>query len=762
MNGATSYIKHLFLTSVFASIFSAQTLAHAQVVHDPQFPPTGGMWMPSQIPKLEGVLKKLGLEVDPADLSDPTSNTLNAIVSLGGCSGSFISKLGLIVTNWHCVVGYLNYMTGVDKQEGKNHTDHVKNGFFAPTSKDERYAGPQSRVFITSEIIDVTEKITQGLPSPDQPMVRHLEIEKRQKALLKEAEESAPNTKAELKNQFRGEKYFLTKKLELKDLRVVYAPPEAIGFFGGDEKNWEFPRHVGDFALLRVYKGEGSNVEHNAQNTPFVPKNILKIASKPTLPNDLVLVAGYPGRTNRLSTAAESIDEINETIPATISFMSDMKKLFDTLAARSEELRKKTKSAIFSIENTLKKQSEALQILGKINYLEDKKKLQDDLTAWMQSDPALVAQYGQSLEKMEAIRQKYKAGLERRSAISRVFDRSFNPLFSSAMVIVRVAKEREKPDAERLTEYQEREWKDLKDRLKGYQPTYDREIPLDYMSYIIPKVLKTGDAPSFISDAFDLAAIAADPAQLRVQTNALIEGSQLENVEKRLEAFENLTWEAAKSSEDKLIRFAANAVTAMEEIEVNSKSAAAENIYTKDYAQVLRLFLKSRGQEMAPDANSSLRVTFGQVKGYSSAKYQRNIPAFTNLRDLFEKELKWGKKDFELPTEWMRAYEKAKVEGYGPYADPIYSELPLNFVANVDTTGGNSGSAALNGRGELIGLLFDGNSESLYGDYKFDAKVRSALVDIRYMLWTLDEIVNAQDLLVEVGAKEAPAVPAAP
>ncbi len=746
-------MKSVLNRSFLLSILFLSQVGFAQEQNDPQFPPTGGMWMPNQIPELEPVLKKLGLEINPKELSDPTSNTLNAIVSLGGCSGSFISKEGLIVTNWHCVQGYLSYITAKDNAAGIN-SDFVKTGFYAATKDKERYAGPNSRVFITTEITDVTEKITQGLLEIQDPLARANELESRQKALVKEAEASAPNTKADVKGFFRGEKYFLTKKLELKDLRVVYAPPEAIGFFGGDEKNWEFPRHVGDFALLRVYKGEGTAIDPAPENTPYIPKNIIKMATAPTLPGDLVLVSGYPGLTNRLSTYAESQDEFGEFVPALIEYLGDMQKIFVTLSEQSESLRTKTESARFGIANTFKNKSEALIAQEKIGYLPGKEKLQADLTAWIQSDPALVVQYGTSLEKMEAIRQKYKAGWQKRNNIARVFHPLTNPLFRSALVLARLANEKQKPDALRRPEYQEREWKRLKDEMTQSQTTYDRAISLEVLNYLLPKLIAETEVPAFVAQSFDLAAIAADPAQIKSQANTLIENSELEAVEKRLELFESLTWEQATASQDPLLRLAVLAVGDADAIEDLGKRASAENIYTTEYVKALRDFLKTRGQVVAPDANSSLRVTFGQVQGYYSERHKREIPAFTNLRDLVEKELKWGKKDFELPLEWMRAYESAKTEGYGKYADPIYSELPLNFVANVDTTGGNSGSAALNGRGELIGLLFDGNSESLYSDYKFDAKVRSILVDLRYLQWTLDKVVGADALLIEMGVKQ--------
>jgi hypothetical protein len=172
---------------------------------------------------------------------------------------------------------------------------------------------------------------------------------------------------------------------------------------------------------------------------------------------------------------------------------------------------------------------------------------------------------------------------------------------------------------------------------------------------------------------------------------------------------------------------------------------------------VLRDFLKSRQQLMAPDANSTLRITFGQVGGYEKQEgdHLKRVPAFTNMRQLIEDEHQPGKKEFEVPARWLAAYERAKEHGFGPYGERFFGNLPLNFLANVDTTGGNSGSAALNAKGELVGLLFDGNTDSLYGDYVFDAGVRSILLDVRYALWVLDEIEGLTDLLKEMGIEPA-------
>lgn len=746
----------------------------AQERSDADFPPTGGMWLPSQMPQLEDRLRDLGLEIDPQELADPTSNTLNAIVSLDGCSGSFVSKDGLIITNHHCVESYLSYMTEQDKAALKEQNakraeeglppieadiDYMRDGYDYRKG-GERFTGPESRVFITFEQTDITERMTAGLEEIADPLERYNELETREKAVLKEAE-SDPSIRAEVRSFFRGEQFILIRKRQLKDLRMVYAPPKAVGYFGGDERNWEFPRHVGDFAFLRVYTGpNGESAEHANANKPYQAKNTVPVAhGGPGLePGDLVMVAGYPGRTNRATTFAEAQDTVGRTMPFNVEYLGNLRDVFRELESRNETLATKTQPPLFGIENYLKNNREALAILDGIGYLAKKEQLEKDLVAWTKEDPARAEKYAPVLERMDAIQKRYEEGWKKRVFTRGLFHGYFNGILNAAMTIVRTAKEKEKPDAERLPSYQEREYDNLRDGLRQMQGTFAPEIAVEVSTHFLKRLLEVeGEHPAFVKALLGEEIMASiDEAEIRAKMATLLNETSLADPETRLDLFQHAAFDDLKANPDPLIQLAISAEPTILANEEHSKRQAGEMLLVSPlYIEVLRDFLKSRDQLMAPDANSTLRVTFGKVGGYEKRDGDdiKRVPAFTNMRQLAEDEHQPGRKDFELPPRWLSAYERARTNGYGPYGDAFYGQLPLNYLANLDTTGGNSGSAALNAKGELVGLLFDGNTDSLYGDYVFDANVRSILLDIRYALWVLDEIEGLDALLKEMGVK---------
>ena len=735
------------------------------------FPPTGGMWLPAQIPKLADRLKSMGLEIDPSELADPTSDTLEAIVSLGGCSGSFVSKSGLIITNHHCVGSYLSFITEQDKAAVAEQNKVRKEQGLAPINVDidyirdgydyrkggERFTGPTSRIFITFEQTDITERMTKGLRDIKDPLERYKELERREKEILREAEDS-PDVRAEVRNFFRGETFLLVRKRKLKDLRLVYAPPKAVGYFGGDERNWEFPRHVGDFAFLRVYTGpDGESADHAAENIPYKPANIVPVAhgDNGLEPDDLILVAGYPGRTGRATTFAEAKYTVGRSMPDAVDYLQQARKVFRELESRNSVLATKTQKPLFGIENYLKNNREALQILESIGYLRLKQQFESDLLSWVRSDSDRRKKYAPVVEKMDEITSRYQEGTQKRRFTSALFSGYFNGLLGSALSIVRVAKEKELPDADRLPGFQERDYERLRDGLQQMQSTYAREIAVEVSTHFVKRLLDAkGDNPAFVDP---LLGNRRSESEIRALFESMLEKTALEDPTQRLQLFDNASYNQLVSSNDPLIRFAVKAEHDILAYEEHTKAEQGEMLlHAPLYVEVLRDFLESRGQLMAPDANSTLRITFGQVGGYSKKLDDgstKHVPAFTNMRQLIEDEHQPGKRDFEVPARWISAYERAKSHGFGPYGERYFGNLPLNYLANVDTTGGNSGSAALNARGELVGLLFDGNTDSLYGDYVFDDGVRSILLDVRYALWVLDEVEGMGELLREICVK---------
>ena len=737
-----------------------------------RFPPTGCMWLPGQMPALEDTLRELGLEIDPRELADPTSNTLNAIVSLDGCSGSFVSKKGLIITNHHCVESYLSYMTEQDKEALKEmnakraelglppieaNIDYMRNGYDYREG-GERFTGPESRVFITFEQTDVTERMKAGLEGIEDPLERYQELEDREKAIIKEAE-TDPSIRAEVRSFFRAERFILIRKRQLKDLRMVYAPPKAVGYFGGDERNWEFPRHVGDFAFLRVYTGpDGESADHAEENIAYEPENTLPVAhGGPGLePGDLVMVAGYPGRTNRATTFSEARDLAGRVMPFNVEYLGHLRDVFRELEGRNEELATKTQPPLFGIENYLKNNREALKILEDIGYLDKKEQLEEALLTWTRADADRAEKYAPILAAMDEIQARYEEGWKQRIFKRGLFHGYFNGIFNAAMTLVRVAKEKEKPDAERLPAYQEREYENIGDTLRQMQGLYAREIAVEVSTHFLLRLLQTeGETPEFVTHLLGESLVAnPDEERIRQRMQSILDATTLESAETRFKLFEEASYEDLRASADPLIQLAVDAEGQVLEDEEHSKALAGEMLLVAPlYIEVLRDFLQNRGQLMAPDANSTLRITFGEVGGYEKEEEEglKRVPAFTNLRQLVEDEHQPDKKDFELPPSWLAAFERAQATGYGPYGERFYGNLPLNFLANLDTTGGNSGSAALNAHGELVGLLFDGNTDSLYGDYVFDANVRSILLDIRYALWVLDEIEGLTEILEEMG-----------
>src|SRR6188768_3960010 len=265
----------------------------------PAFENHGGMWLPSQMPEHATELSKLGLAIDPALLSDPKSSLLSAIVNLSGCSASFVSKDGLVVTNHHCATGALQHNSSPKE-------NLLQAGMLAQTRAEERSSGPSARLRVLSKMTEVTERISPQLEKVSDPLARELEFERLEKELVAGCESQRPGVRCALVGMYAGLRYFLLESLELRDIRIVYAPAEGIGNFGGEVDNWRWPRHDGDVAFFRAYVGkDGLPADYSPDNVPYQPPAFLQLASTPLAEGDLVFVAGYPGHTSLLASAAE-------------------------------------------------------------------------------------------------------------------------------------------------------------------------------------------------------------------------------------------------------------------------------------------------------------------------------------------------------------------------------------------------------------------------------------------------------------------------
>ena len=298
----------------------------------------GGMWMPRQLAQHAETLRSLGLQIEPTKLADPMSAPLAAIVSLGGCSASFVSPDGLIITNHHCVQGALQY-------HSKPEANLVETGFLAKTRAEEKNNGPTARVYVTQQLSDVTAKVLTGTDKITDDKARHDAIETKQKELIAACEKDRPDVRCQIASFFGGAEFQQIEMLQIRDVRLVYAPHSGVGWFGGDEDNWMWPRHTGDYSFYRAYVGkDGNPADYSADNVPFKPKHFLKVATGHLKSGDMVMVAGYPGRTYRHRTSAEVEDAVQWSYPKRIA-------MYEQYLAKLAEVSKLDKDAAIKAQN---------------------------------------------------------------------------------------------------------------------------------------------------------------------------------------------------------------------------------------------------------------------------------------------------------------------------------------------------------------------------------------------------------------------------
>jgi hypothetical protein len=428
----------------------------------------GGMWVPSQLASQHGALKSAGFDLDPKVLTDPTAAPLGAVVSLKGCSASFVSADGLIVTNHHCVSSMLQFISTPEQDFGKS-------GYHAKTRADEKWTGQTSRVFVTQSFKDVTTEVRSGIETLPNDAARYDKLEEREKTIVSACEKGRPEIRCTLKSYFGGAQYLLIEQLELRDVRIVYAPPETVGDFGGEVDNWRWPRHGGDFAFLRAYVNTDQKpADHAETNVPYKPPHYLRMASKPLSAGDFVMAAGYPGKTNRLLTAIEVRETLDWAYPKKIATLEQSLAALDALAKKQPKLEVKMQPTVGYFGNGLTRTRGLSEGLGKGGIAAQREKEDASLATWIDADPQRKKAFGDVMSKIASVLDERKKTREEDRALGLMLSNA--DMFSAAMTIVRMAEERDKPDAARDPEFQERNWKRLEQRLARMTSSYDRAI----------------------------------------------------------------------------------------------------------------------------------------------------------------------------------------------------------------------------------------------------------------------------------------------
>ena len=684
-----------------------------------------GMWLPSQTPEIAAQLKAAGLVIPAADLADLSKAPMNAIVSLGGCSGSFVSPQGLVATNHHCVRGSIQY----NSKPGQN---YLTDGFLAAGLSDEVAAAPGSRIFVIEDLRDVTIAMNKKVTGRLSGLARYEMMEKNRKALIAACEKQ-PNRRCDVRAYYGGATYFLQQQLEIKDVRLVYAPAGGIGNFGGETDNWQWPRHTGDFGFYRAYVApDGSSVPFAAGNVPYKPKSWLKIAPEGLSEGDFVMLAGFPGTTDRLRTAGEGVFYYDTFYPLQQRLLAEYSDQINRATAGDEDATIKYAAALQGADNYKKNLLGKMAGADAVRLDTRKAALEKSYRDWIAADAGRsnYAASATSLDLLTAEANDATATNAKAALLNRA------QLLSAARTLYRWSQERAKPDAEREPGYQDRDLLPITERLKQierrYAPAVDRAL---FEAALTEYRTLPADKRN--------AAFEARLGQIGI--DRLYADTKLGDTAQRLAWLDKPSAEFAGSS-DPFIQLAVVMSPGDLADEVKAKDRAGRVQQARsDYMRGMLAWAKATGKPIYPDANGSLRVTYGKVAGRT--RDGQIWTPFTTAEGMAEKHTGTG--EFDAPD---KAVALVAARDYGRYAARGLGTLPVNYLTTVDITGGNSGSATLNAKGEFVGLAFDGTLDSVISDWWFDpAMVRTIHVDSRYMLWTMDKVDGAQRLLAEMG-----------
>jgi len=710
---------HILLTKLVLPIalMGAFTVAHADE----------GQWQPYQLPQLKAELKRVGIEIPAEKLADLSKHPMSAIVSLGGCSASFVSDSGLVVTNHHCAYG------AIQRNSTPEH-NYITNGFLAKTRAEELPGGPNSLVYVTDKVENVSDRVLKGLTADMTGRARHEAVEKRIKDLIAECE-TDKMYRCSVPAFHRGLEYYRIRQMMIRDVRLVYAPSDKIGNFGGDIDNYEWPRHTGDYSFLRAYVGkDGRPADPSPDNVPYKSKDFLVVSAEGIKAGDGILLAGYPGRTSRYKLPAEIREARDSAFPLKVAeLQADLAVMADATAG-DEAAAVRYASVVKSINNVLKKTQGLLDGFARKDIAAIKDVQDAEFRAWYAKQPNVS---NTMLAELDAAIANDMALSDEEFAWSVATN---SDLLKSARTLYRLAQEQQKPDAERESGYQQRDLAFIKARLARLEQSYVNKVDQARFEAGLKRYAQ------LVAKSHPQGLDALLPAPTAVA--ALYQQTQLADTAKRLASM-GKDVAAMQQSDDAFIQLAIKLQPVAQALEERRKEIDGnlERVIPQ-YMQAVIAWKKSQGKPVYPDANSTLRVTYGTVAPYSPRDGITKGP-FTTVEGIVEKVT--GKAPFEAPQALIDAVKEKR---YGQFRDPVLGTVPVNFLTSADTTGGNSGSAVMNKRGELIGLNFDSTYESITKDWYFDTAITRAIhLDIRYMLWVMKEVDHADNLLKEMTIK---------
>ena len=697
-----------------------------------------GMWLVNLLDKqLYELMANKGLKLKPGEIYNVEGGALtDAIVAIDGgmCSGSIISPKGLMITNHHCAYGDIHSLSTPEK-------NYLEDGFWAMNMSDEVPIKGKSVTFLRS-VMDVTDIVTKIIDSLDAAGPRGLFFMNRVSGIIEKRFESSPYEKG-LSSMWRGSKYYLYFFETFSDVRLVGAPPVSIGSFGGETDNWGWPQHKGDFAMYRVYaSADGKPAEYSAENVPMEAKRFLTVSAKGVKEDDFTMVIGYPGRTNRYISSfelREKFEILNPVISGVRRAKLDVwKKYMDA----SDETRLIYSDKYFGISNYTDYAKWENLCVDRFNVIEELEGREKLLQEWIMSDSKRAEKYGKMLGNLREayavkaditkVREYFRESMVRGAELVGLGQR-FQGLISS---LTRAKKEEFTLEDKEISNFKDIALKTLNE----LDPAADRELFKVMVKYYLNEV-----PTSFYDEAFVnlLARFNGNSDKL---VDFVYDNSILTSKE-RLDDFFNQKRAISDIAADPIIDVVKTIGVRQYNAMEDSLLKAAELDPSKDRGDYVRAMYEmqlEKGVNVYPDANSTMRLTFGEIGGIKAkdAVYYHYLTTSTGILE------KQNPNDYEfkIKPDLKAALEKGDWGRWG-----TNGVLYVNFLSDNDITGGNSGSAVMNGNGELIGLAFDGNRESMAGDvYYVEGYCKSVCVDIRYVLWVIDKYAGAGHLINEM------------
>jgi hypothetical protein len=690
-----------------------------------------GMFPMSELPNLD--LKARGIELTADQLFNPNQvSVVDGICRVNGCTGSFVSAEGLIITNHHCA------FDAIQKASTKER-DLLANGFIAK-SRQEEISAPDYQVRITENYRDISTEVLAAVQDGMSYLDRTKAIDKRRKELEVAAEKANPGLRAEVAEMFAGKTYVLFLYTYLKDVRLVFAPLASVGNFGGEVDNWEWPRHTGDFSFMRVYTApDGSSATYSKDNVPYKPKRFIQVAPEGVDENDAVFLLGYPGRTARHKTASFLKFEQDVRLPVTVSLYQWQISEMDKAGAKDRAVALKHASRSKSLANVEKRSRGQLLGLRRAGIVATRSAQEAELQKFIDSDPDRKAKYSNVLSDINAVYAEMTQVGELEIHLAQLRQACRAAAFG--FFVYDAAVERAKADLEREAPYMDRNFaqstQELKTSMADWHPPTD-QIMLAGMLQRLSAIKGAAEVPALKSLLQDKGQLESKAAELIAQTK-LGDPVFIDECLKKSPAELQLTT-------DPLLKL----IVALHPtwIQLRDTDKTREGRLGQLYGLLMDIKKEFLATSFVPDANATLRFTSGRVKSYSPADAVIRTPIST-LKGVIEKTT--GVEPFDTPEAVLKKYAAGD---FGRFVHPRLGQVPVAILYDTDTTGGNSGSPVLNAKGHLVGVNFDRCFEATINDFAWNKDYsRSIGVDIRYVLWITGTVYEATHLLDEMGVK---------